>query len=249
VNHNFLLKVFHIVNHLMLLIGLWLLVNDQEFYYLWFTIVVFAFSKIVGVNVGLHRFYSHRSFKTYKPVEYFMAFCSVIATVGSPFVYPGVHRQHHRYSDKQGDPHRPEDGKIKSFIGIWKTQDIQWISIIKDLLKQPYLRFVHNYYFIILGVYMLVLLAVDPKLVLFAYAIPACLCFWGSSSVNVFAHTWGYRNFETNDNSTNNFLSSVLSLGEGWHNNHHHMPSNWNTQTKWWEIDPPAMIIRLIKND
>ena len=248
-NHNLLLKVFHICNHLMLLLGGWLLYVGTNYSYLWISLVIFFFAKIIGVNVGLHRLYSHRSFKTYKPIEYFIAFWSVIATVGSPFVYPGIHRQHHRYSDVAGDPHSPKDNKIKTFIGIWNINEIQWFTIIKDLLRQPHLRFIHKHYFTLLIAYMVVLFFIDPNLVIFAYAIPACLCFWGSSSVNVLAHTWGYRSFNTKDNSTNNVLSSIMSLGEGWHNNHHYMPSNWNTQVKWWEIDPPACVIRLIKHD
>ena len=248
-NHNLLLKIFHIANHLMLIIGLCVLYNTTAYEYLWYTLTVFIFAKLVGVNVGLHRLYSHRSFKTSKLAEYFIAVCSVIATIGSPFIYAGIHRHHHRHSDNDDDPHSPKHGKFKSFFGLWNTKNIQWISSIKDLLRQPYLRFIHNYYFGLLIVYILFLLILDPNLVLFAYAIPACLCYWGSSSVNVFAHTWGYRTFQTSDNSTNNVVSSVMSLGEGWHNNHHHMPSNWNTRIKWWEIDPPALIIKLIKHD
>jgi stearoyl-CoA desaturase (delta-9 desaturase) len=246
-NHNVLLKTFHIANHLVLLVGIYILYNSAEYHYLWYTAIVFALAKIIGVNIGLHRFYSHRSFKTSKFFEYIIAFCSVIATVGSPFIYPGIHRQHHKHSDTDKDPHSPKNNKIKSFVGIWNTKDIQWISIIKDLLRQPFLRFIHSYYFILIVFYILILLLIDAKLAIFAYAIPACLCFWGSSSVNVFAHTWGYQTFTTNDNSTNNIFSSILSLGEGWHNNHHYKPANWNTQVKWWEFDPPAIIIRLIK--
>lgn len=248
-NHSFLLRVFHIANHLMLLLGVYILYTTAAYNYLWCTLAVFVCAKIIGVNVGLHRLYSHKSFKTSKFFEYVIAFWSVIATVGSPFVYPGIHRQHHKFSDKAGDPHSPASGKVKSFVGVWNIKDIQWLTIIKDLLRQPYLRFIHTYYFQLLIAYMLLLLAVDPNLVLFAYAVPACLCFWGSSSVNVFAHTWGYRTFDTNDHSTNNVISSVMSLGEGWHNNHHYAPSNWNTRIKWWELDPPAIVIRLIKHD
>jgi fatty-acid desaturase len=248
-NHSLLLKIFHVLNHALLLLGVWILFSTGNYQYLWITLIIFAFAKIVGVNVGLHRYYSHRSFKTSKFFQYFIAFWSVIATVGSPFVYPSIHRYHHRHSDKDEDPHTPIKGKVKAFIGIWNVENIPWRTIIKDLVIIPHLRFVHEKYFLILITYIGMLLIIDPLLIIFAYALPACLCFWGSSSVNVLGHTWGYRNFDTGDNSRNNIVSSILSLGEGWHNNHHYSPYKWNTRIKWWEFDPPALIIKLIRYD
>jgi stearoyl-CoA desaturase (delta-9 desaturase) len=70
------------------------------------------------------------------------------------------------------------------------------------------------------------------------------VCFHGAQAIGVLPHIWGYRNHNVNDKSRNNWLASVLALGEGWHNNHHANPGRWWQGEKWWEFDPPAFMIK-----
>ena len=108
----------------------------------------------------------------------------------------------------------------------------------------PQLKFVHNNYFLISFFIILILAVIDIRLAGFIYALPAVGCFHGAQAIGVLPHLWGYRTYEVNDLSHNNWLASILSLGEGWHNNHHANPGRWWQGEEWWEIDPPGFMIK-----
>ena len=95
--------------------------------------------------------------------------------------------------------------------------------------------------------YVAILFSVNPLLVIFAYAIPTVLVLHSTSAIIVIAHIHGYKNHNVDDESRNSWIASLITLGEGWHNNHHANSKAWNNQERWWELDPPAWIIRLIK--
>ena len=242
--HDKILRLFHIVNHGLVIVGL----AYGNLQMLWISLMVYVILVMMGMNIGLHRYFAHRSFNTSKLVEKFLGICSVISTVGSPLVWVAIHRQHHRSSDQSADPHSPQHGgKIKTLLGMWNFESVDF-SLSKDLMRDKFHRFLHkNYHWIILS-YCALLAFINPWLIVFAYAIPACLCFWGAGLVNVYSHGSGYRNHNTTDSSTNNIINSVLTLGEGWHNNHHASPGAYKQGEKWWELDPPSWIIKLIKN-
>ena len=88
---------------------------------------------------------------------------------------------------------------------------------------------------------------IDPLLLIFGYAIPAVMILHCTSIIIVIAHIHGYQNHKTGDESRNSWIANLATMGEGWHNNHHANSKAWNTQENWWEFDPPAWIIRLIK--
>jgi stearoyl-CoA desaturase (delta-9 desaturase) len=202
---------------------------------------------MLGVNIGYHRLLSHRSFQTYKPIENLLSLIGVVTTIGSPMAWSAIHRQHHRSADKTDDPHSPYQlGKFRAWMGFWNYLPLS-PKLIREMRKDRFQKFLHSYYLRIIILYCLILFAINPWLIIFGYAIPACLCLHSTSSIIVIAHYHGYKPYQINDQSRNSWIAHLLSLGEGWHNTHHAKPYQWQQGEKWWEIDPPSWIIRLIK--
>jgi len=237
-------RLLHIINHIIAIAGIVLALQSQE--YFWFAIgfICFLWTGIVGVNVSLHRYYSHKSFETTAFREKILLWSSVFTGLGSPAMWCSIHRLHHTTSDTNRDPHNPAiQGNLKTWLGFWKPIRIPK-RFIQPFLKTAELQFVHQYYFAINFVFLCVLIFIDIKLAAFLYAIPAVGCFHGAQAIGVLPHIWGYRRYNTNDLSKNNWLASILALGEGWHNNHHANPGRWWQGETWWEIDPPAFMIK-----
>jgi stearoyl-CoA desaturase (delta-9 desaturase) len=167
--------------------------------------------------------------------------------MGSSLAWVAVHRQHHRYSDTILDPHSPHNlGILKSWLGFWGKIKID-LRHCKDLRKSKFHRILHKNYILIHSVYILFLYTIDPLMVIYVYAIPAVLIFHSAGAFDVIAHMHGYRTHDTSDRSKNSWIANIITMGEGWHNNHHAKPYAWNNWEHWWEIDVPSLIIRMIK--
>jgi fatty-acid desaturase len=241
-------RILHIVNHLVAMIAIYLAVSAGEWYWFAIGLAAFLWFGIVGVNVSLHRYYTHRAFKTTPFKEWILLLSTVPTSLGSPAMWCSVHRVHHLTSDGPGDPHDPRNGILKTWFTIWPKISIPKRHIV-PFLKTPAMRFIHKNYFLINFGILIVLAIIDIKLAGFLYALPAIGCFHGAVSISVIPHLtgkWqlGYRRYNTSDTSHNNWLASILSLGEGWHNNHHANPGNWKQGETSWEIDPPAFMIK-----
>lgn len=200
----------------------------------------------VGGTVTYHRLLSHRAFRAPRWFRIFGSLCGVYGFYGSPLAWASVHRDHHRWSDTEKDPHSPLfkpwwDVQIFSFLYTPRFRNIP------DLTADPFLRFVHKHYLKIHVGIILILVAIDPFAVFYAYLWPAFFIWHFASSVNVLGHLTGYRNFQTKDSSRNNWWLSLLVFGEGWHNNHHAHPARASFSSKWWEIDPGNWIVNLVK--
>jgi stearoyl-CoA desaturase (delta-9 desaturase) len=248
-------RILHSINHLIAITAIiWLIYNPSL---LWVTIgfVCFLWTGIVGVNVALHRYYSHKSFATTPLKEKILLISSIFTSLGSPAMWCSIHRLHHATSDTNNDPHNPAiNGILKTWFTIWKPLHIPKRHI-SPFLKTKELKFVHDNYFLISFSIIIFLFLIDWKLAAFVYCIPAVGCFHGAAAIGVLPHLtgrWqlGYRRYETKDQSHNNWLASILALGEGWHNNHHANPGRWWQGETWWEVDPPAFMIKyFFKND
>jgi fatty-acid desaturase len=247
--HGTQLRLLQAINHILSVCGITYIATTSH--YVWAAVALFSymFVVVVGQNIGLHRYFAHKGFETYPILSYLLSFTAILATTGSPLAWVAMHRTHHKYSDTVDDPHSPVHVPIKDVLFNWRLQGREKIdtSTSKDILRSKLQQFIHkNYSWIILS-YCFVLLLINPLLVVFVYAIPATLCFYSGNIVNAFSHRYGYRNYDTSDRSTNNVWVSLFSVGEGWHNNHHHKPYQWKHGERWWEIDPPAFVIKLIK--
>jgi stearoyl-CoA desaturase (delta-9 desaturase) len=221
----------------------------------------------LGVTVGYHRLFTHRSFETHRIVEFVLAAMGSMAMQGPLLQWVAHHRRHHQHSDQPGDPHSPHlqgRGPVGLVRGFWHAH-IGWAfkpdvvgmeRYVKDLGKDTLLRVASALFpvWVLLG---LVAPALVGGLLTWSW-LGALLGFlWGGVaricclhhvtwSVNSVCHLWGKRPFQAHDQSRNNFLLGVLALGEGWHNNHHAFPTSAQHGLRWWQIDVSYWFIRML---
>jgi stearoyl-CoA desaturase (delta-9 desaturase) len=244
---NFQIKFLQLINLILLFVGIGYLILYFNTFYFTISIITFLIFGIIGANAGYHRYFSHRTYKTNRFFEIILAIIGTLATLGSIISWVAVHRYHHLHADTEKDPHSPK------YIGAWRAYIYDWnrVSIskkfIRDVVEDKFIVFLHKNYFKVIFLYVSILFLIDPFLIIFAYAIPATGCLNGVAAVTVIGHIHGYTNHEVNDSAKNSWIANIFSLGEGWHNNHHAHPFQWKQGEKWWEIDPPSWVIKLIK--
>lgn len=215
----------------------------------WWLLSVFVYflTGCLGITVTFHRQLTHRSFKfRWKWMEYLFTFFGAIGGTGSSIGWVAVHHDHHKKSDKEGDPHSPHNGFWNVIIPRYSFDMNKWS--VRQLITNKFHLFLHNYYFAILIAWLMFLFIIGGFYVFaFAGIIPMGIQIWISVLSNYGNHKWGYRNFDTQEDSRNTWWLAILAWGEGWHNNHHAKPGRWSFKIKWWEIDPSSWVIRLVK--
>ena len=209
----------------------------------------------IGICLGYHRLLSHRSFRVPQWLEYVLTTIGALATQGGPIFWVGGHRKHHAFTeDPQKDPYSAKRGFWWSHI-IWilKPQHEsfafnEYSKYAPDLAKSAYYRWLDRY-FLLLQVPLAILLYALGGWSFVVYGVFArSVLLWHSTwFVNSATHCWGYRNFQANDNARNLWWVSLLTYGEGWHNNHHTFPHSAQTGWHWWEIDVTWQTIRLLQ--
>lgn len=209
----------------------------------------------VGNNLTLHRLLSHKSWKPYKLAEPFLLWAATMVAEGSPLWWPALHRgHHHRVSDIPGkDLHTPvKNGWGWSYMGWQFTirQDSVNFRYVVDLLRDPRIMFTHTHYNkIIYSTLIMSCLLFGPVFTIWFFIISALISLHSDGLVNTFGHVpaAGYRNFNTNDQSTNVLAIGYLHWGAGWHNNHHQSASSFDFGTsvsgKRWEFDPCLILV------
>jgi stearoyl-CoA desaturase (delta-9 desaturase) len=246
---NTQLKVFQLSAIVLSIFGIVNLITNFSSAHLYITIICATLFSMIGVNVGLHRYFSHRSFDTWKPVVWMLGLFGTLSTTGRLISWVAIHRFHHLHTDTELDPHSPKYiGWLRSFTFDYTRVYIDK-KYVKDLLSNSTAVFFHKNCIDIILIYIFILSIVDPWLVVFAWALPSGIAIIGLGSATLFGHTHGYVSHNTGDNSRNSWISSILSLGDGWHNNHHAHPYRYCQTERWWELDPPAWIIKLIKKN
>jgi stearoyl-CoA desaturase (delta-9 desaturase) len=216
----------------------------------------------LGVCLGYHRLLTHASFKTFPWMRRLLALLGSLSGEGPPITWVAVHRLHHRHSDAEGDPHSPQDGGWWSHI-LWlfpRPRNPDWRQMRdrygKDLLKDPFMRRLDKTF--ILWHFALGSLLFAAGWRFWDLYTGISLLTWGSFlraawvmhvtwCVNSASHLWGYRNYETSDNSRNLWWVGLLAYGEGWHNNHHAFPGRARHGHRWWEIDLTYATICLLE--
>jgi stearoyl-CoA desaturase (delta-9 desaturase) len=217
-----------------------------------FLIGVF-FITALGSSAGLHRYFGHKSFQTGKLRHWFLALVTTLSTQGSIALWVVYHRAHHVYSDTEDDPISP------SFVGFWKAffaiQDVDDYKgiepkrIIREL-KDPAVRFFHDWYWPTILAYIIVLGLIDPTFIINMYLLPVFMVRFTFGLQNTFGHGFpkldSYKNHVTKDNSVNSPLVNLLTfcLGETLHNNHHANPGKYNYKEKWYEFDLTGWVIK-----
>lgn len=202
----------------------------------------------IGISMTYHRYFSHRSFEFRHPViEKICTFLGLISCRGSPIGWVYVHRTHHAFADTPRDPHDPGTKGWRIFfhnmIDYGGNVNKRWI---KDLFNRKHMNY-NKYYMLYIILYSLLLLSISPWLLYFFYIVPLAISAWALNCFVFFSHKYGKIDHTTRDNSRNNWPIALILFGEGWHNNHHKNAGNWNLQEKWYQLDPIAWIISIIK--
>ncbi len=198
----------------------------------------------LGIGMGYHRLLTHRGFKTYKWVEYFLTVCATLTLEGGPFFWVAIHRLHHQNTDVEGDPHSPRDGGFWAHMGwiitgrIMQNHSAALLPYIPDLRKNKFHIWISKWHWVPIVVLGVVLFAVGglPFLMwgIFLRTVVGLHATW---LVNSATHMWGKQRFLTGDDSKNSFWVAILTFGEGWHNNHHAHPQSARHGLVWHEID------------
>lgn len=241
---------FHYFIYIVGFYGIYRLFTDVS---IWWFVAAFVWSKLIqliGHSIGMHRYFSHNSFKTTKLGHWIISWTSLLVGVGSPLSYARNHRFHHRAVDTPNDIHSPvTDGKLKTFFGLWAFHDLNWFLAkgsvqVKDLIKDPLLRFIHQNYYKIWSILLLISFLIDWKLAVYMLVLPSLIYHIELNIlINCISHSWGYRNYKTNDHSRNNIWVNWYNLGEGLHNNHHAKPWLYDFATRPGEWDINAWVI------
>lgn len=222
------------------------------------------FFRMFAITGFYHRYFSHRSFKTSRVMQFLFAVAGNSAAQRGPLWWAAHHRHHHRHSDKEGDPHSPKLG------GIWHGH-FGWLmtrgafctdrDAVKDLMRYPELRWLDRFdlavpFLLALGMFGLGELLRDAapslgtngwQMLVWGFFISTVVLLHGTCTINSLAHLMGTRPYETDDDSRNSFLLAMITLGEGWHNNHHRFPGATSQGIRWWEIDITYMCLRLLQ--
>ncbi len=216
-----------------------------------------------GINIGYHRLLTHRSFKCPEWVERMFVFFALFCMEDTPATWVATHRQHHKDSDEQPDPHSPLVNFLWGHMG-WlvidnsQTQNWNWYErFAPDVIRKPfylwlqrgfvaiYIYLAHALAFTLAG--FVVGWAIDgtaragwqlaASWLVWAVILRTVLVWHITWSVNSLSHLFGYRNYDTPEHSRNNWLVTLLANGEGWHNNHHRDPTSASNWHRWWEFD------------
>jgi stearoyl-CoA desaturase (delta-9 desaturase) len=221
----------------------------------------------LGITVGFHRLFTHRSFETYGFVQFILGVLGSMAVQGPLLQWVALHRRHHQHTDKPDDPHSPHSqgrGLFGVLRGFWHAH-LGWLfrplppdldHYVKDLRQSRLLRTVSALFFVwvVLG---LLIPAALGGLLTGTWAGAWLGLVWGGLarlflvhhvtwSVNSVCHLWGQRPYRSDDESRNNVAVGVLAMGEGWHNTHHAFPTSARHGLRWWQIDVSYYVIRVL---
>lgn len=220
--------------------------------------------RMFAITGFYHRYFSHRSFKTSRAFQFLFALIGCTAVQRGPLWWAAHHRHHHRHSDTEKDVHSPVvHGFIWSHFA-WFTNNVNFPTAytkIKDFARFPELRFLNRYDVVVpigfaggiaalgwlLGRYLPEWGTNGPQMLCWGFFISTVAVWHGTFLVNSLAHVLGRRRYDTRDDSRNNLAIALVTLGEGWHNNHHRYPASTRQGFFWWEIDLTYYLLKLFQ--
>jgi len=206
--------------------------------------------RIFCIGAGYHRYFSHRSYSTSRVFQFVLAFMSQTTTQKSVLWWAAKHRHHHLHSDTEEDVHSPRHfGFIYSHFGwIFSARhDATDLTKVADFARFPELMWLHKWEVapaVMLGVLVWLLGGWTDLVVGFFWS--TVLVYHGTFSINSLAHVRGRQRYVTGDDSRNNWLLAIFTMGEGWHNNHHAYPASVRQGFRWWEYDPTYYILKML---
>ena len=198
-----------------------------------------------GIGMGYHRLLTPRGYKTFKWMEYLLTIGATLTWEGGPIFWVAIHRMHHQNTDKEGDPHSPNDGGFWAHVGWLLTgqtvhnDTATLLPYVPDLRKDKFHVWISRWHWVPITTLGLLLLVFGGWPYLFwGIFFRTVLGLHSTWLVNSATHMWGSRRFPTTDTSRNSFWVALLTFGEGWHNNHHAHPQSSRHGLAWYEFDP-----------
>ncbi|RIL09676.1 MAG: acyl-CoA desaturase [Proteobacteria bacterium] len=219
--------------------------------------------RMFAITGGYHRYFSHRTFKTSRLFQFILAFLGASSAQKGPIWWASHHRHHHKYSDTEHDIHPP------GIHGLWWAH-VGWVlsatyveprtELIKDFLKYPEIRWLDRNHLVAPTLLAAAIFSFGVvcqnyfpdlgtngwQMLVWGFFVSTTLLYHGTFVINSLTHLYGKRRFNTDDNSRNSLLLALITLGEGWHNNHHRYPGSERQGFYWWEIDISHYILKLL---
>lgn len=219
--------------------------------------------RMFAITAGFHRLLAHRTYRTGRVFQFVLAFTGTAAYQKGPLWWAAQHRAHHLNTDTESDLHSPMAHSFwQSHIGWFLARQSLTIdpTLITNLSKYRDLRLLDRFYSVppimlavatyglgaLLARYAPTLGTSGGQMLVWGFFISTVLLYHGTFTVNSLAHIFGRRRFATNDNSRNNLFVALITLGEGWHNNHHHYPASERQGFYWWELDVAHYTLRVL---
>jgi stearoyl-CoA desaturase (Delta-9 desaturase) len=223
----------------------------------------FYLVRMFGIAGVYHRYFSHHSYRTSRWGQFALALIGASAAQRGPLWWASIHREHHRMSDTENDPHSPALlGPLHAYLSWFLSS--RWYAtnyrLVPDLVRFPELVWLNRFDTAVPATLALVTYTIGVALergapslgvtamqfFLWAFVLSTLMVFHATSSVNAFAHLYGSRRYDTRDNSRNNALLAFLVIGEGWHNNHHRYMTSARAGFYWWELDPTYYVLKVL---
>ena len=209
------------------------------------------FIRAIGLTLIFHRYLAHRAFQMNRAARFVWAFIGTAAMQKGPLWWAGHHIDHHKYADREGDPHSPAiSGFYHAHIGWFLNDDRHRRldpsnPVIRDFSRAPELLWLDRYFAIppIALAGAMYLIGGMPWLA-WGFCFPTVTLAHSTFSINTVNHLFGSRRFDTPDDSRNNVVTAIFAAGEGWHNNHHRYQRAARNGFYWWEFDPTYYVIR-----
>jgi stearoyl-CoA desaturase (delta-9 desaturase) len=206
--------------------------------------------RMFGITGGYHRYFSHRTYKMGRVMQFLMALLGTTAAQKGVLWWASNHRRHHKHSDDPMDMHSVrQDGFFHSHVGWIIARDYEETDFarIKDFAKYPELRWLNRYHLVppvVLGVAMYATLGGWG--LVWGFLLSTTLLWHGTFTINSLSHLFGRRRYQTTDDSRNNWFLAIITLGEGWHNNHHYYQRSTSQGFYWWEYDVTMYVLRVL---
>jgi stearoyl-CoA desaturase (delta-9 desaturase) len=228
------------------------------------TALILWVTRVFSIGAFYHRYFSHRTYKANRFWQFIFAIMGATAVQRGPLWWATHHRQHHMYADEYEDAHSPvKHGFLWSHIGWFMSKKHYYYNPerVKDLARFPELVFLDRFdslvplllatSLFVAGVlmhrYAPGLGTTGWQMFIWGFSISTIAVFHTTVSINSISHRWGKRRFQTKDNSRNSLFLALLTLGEGWHNNHHHYPGTARQGFMWWEVDITFYVLKLME--
>ncbi len=211
--------------------------------------IALYYTRMFFITAGYHRYFAHRSYRLNRFTQFLLAFGGSTAAQKGVLWWAGWHRDHHRYSDTPRDVHTPRCGFFWSHVGwfLARKHDRTPFELIKDFARYPELRWLNRWHLIpptLLGVAVFLLGGWSALLV--GFFLSTVLLWHGTFLINSVAHAFGRRRYANADDSRNSLILSLLTNGEGWHNNHHHYQASVRQGFFWWELDASYYLLKVM---